>query len=87
MDWCLWATTTWTNNRKSVVAINLHACLLLLEGQGLWGSMPFFLQGWWSAEAEGPNQPKTWISVPEPVAFWKVDHCPLPSVPVCSHNK
>jgi hypothetical protein len=31
-----------TNNRKSVVAINLHACLLLLEGQGLWGSTPSF---------------------------------------------
>lgn len=41
MDWCLWATTTWTNNRKSVVAINLHACLLLLEGQGL-GYHAFF---------------------------------------------
>lgn len=70
MDWCLWATTTSTNNRKSVVAINLHACLLLLEGQGLWGSMSSF--------SKAGRLPKC-NSQPKTVAFWKVGHQP-PSV-------
>lgn len=70
MDWCLWATTTSTNNRKSVVAINLHACLLLLEGQGLWGSMSSF--------SKAGRLPKC-NSQPKTVAFWKVGH-QLPSV-------
>lgn len=70
VDWCLWATTTSTNNRKSVVAINLHACLLLLEGQGLWGSMSSF--------SKAGRLPKC-NSQPKTVAFWKVGHQP-PSV-------